>query len=325
MITPRDEIKNLIFKCNENINGWNVGTCFDSYISDFHKLYELKKKWTKDEIIQELDISNNTASQLIKNLETFKLLKVSDVIELKTFDYDEVMNKDIEEHMKDIIINKTYTKATKQDLSFILTNCILYAYKNEIINDDDIKAIKGTKGNLSPYFVNRNLTRGTSLFVNIATDEIVINILKDLNGVNEKSKLCENTKIEYEAKPLEVNIECINNRDQRLQAKFRKELIEESKRNDVEGCWICGMHNFETLQAAHIVEHKIGGFNSNNGLLLCPNHHVKLDKKYFKIDRTGELLFTNKGATNFEKNFIGAEKLKSCFLNPSRIEHLEKL
>lgn len=67
------------------------------------------------------------------------------------------------------------------------------------------------------------------------------------------------------------------------QYEFRRRLLESVPRE----CAICGIRLLEVLEAAHLVPHARGGrASSENGRLLCANHHRAFDARLFRW--TGE-------------------------------------
>lgn len=88
-------------------------------------------------------------------------------------------------------------------------------------------------------------------------------------------------------KTWDVPVEYVMNmvKSRRHQAAFRRQLW---RSTDPAVCAVCGIAVEEILEAAHIIPDADGGPSTfENGLLLCANHHLAMDRKLFAWDGAG--------------------------------------
>lgn len=84
-------------------------------------------------------------------------------------------------------------------------------------------------------------------------------------------------------------------RDRPAQQRFRKKLLETRKT-----CEVCGMDQLEILEAAHIIpKHLDSPDSSDNGLLLCRNHHRAFDIGWLQYDAATATLRWREDCTSF--------------------------
>ncbi|MFB6589678.1 HNH endonuclease [Bacillus thuringiensis] len=87
------------------------------------------------------------------------------------------------------------------------------------------------------------------------------------------------------------------------QSIFKKELLAVEKK-----CKLCGVSDERFLVASHIKPWSQSNhqerLDSNNGLLICPNHDALFDKGYISFDREGVILISDglDGATKLFLN-----------------------
>lgn len=82
------------------------------------------------------------------------------------------------------------------------------------------------------------------------------------------------------------------------QSLFREKLLKRYNNK----CCICGVNNAEFLLASHIKPwrecNSTEKLDSDNGLLLCPNHDKLFDGGYISFDEEGKILISSKIDTN---------------------------
>lgn len=144
--------------------------------------------------------------------------------------------------------------------------------------------------NYTDEIIDQELTKNNDEYIinNCENDKVeFIKIIDEINSYIIKEQLVNDKDAFFET--------VINIRNPLFQMHFKNGLIYEFKNK----CAICGMDNFGCLIASHILPYsqcinKEDMINSNNGLLLCPNHDALFDKKLISFDQIGHISISNK-------------------------------
>jgi hypothetical protein len=318
--------KEEVIKFNTSNGCWNIGTNPDKYLKNYILLskYCFENKIDKINIIKVHELINQFTKEiseptLRQNIDVFYasnlILIEEDEIIFKIISYNLTM-LDIEKYIFNAIMKDNINHDSRITKGFWLSILIANLFKNGIFSKKEVLQLNGFKGNLKESFL-RNFFKKYNvkncLYVNNLDDDIIdalyLNLIVMQSGKQIKNP--SDLLIIQESKPLDVNIEGSSQRDQTLQAQFRKELIDEAKTKNIDGCWICGSQTFDYLEAAHIIDWKNGGFDVDNGLLLCSNHHKHYDANNFKLDSQGNVLVKSidiENVVNFELESLKLDK-----------------
>jgi hypothetical protein len=331
--------KKEIIKFNASNGCWNIGTNPDKYL----KNYILLSKYCFENKVERIDIEklHNLINLFTKEIskstlrQNIDIFYASDLIFVEENDIvfkivsDELKMFDIEKYIFDAIMKDNINHDSRTTKGFWLSVLIANLFKNGTFSKKEVLQLNGFMGKLKESFF-RNFFKKYNvkncLYVN-NMDDVIIDALYLNLIVMQSEKQIKNpsdSSIIQESKPLDVNIEGSSQRDQTLQAQFRKELIDEAKTKNIDGCWICGSQTFDYLEAAHIIDWKNGGFDVDNGLLLCSNHHKHYDANNFKLDSQGNVLVNSKDIEHIVRFELQSLKLNKKALTEGRIKRFKE-
>lgn len=105
------------------------------------------------------------------------------------------------------------------------------------------------------------------------------------------------------------------------QAEFKKSLLKHEKK-----CQLCGVMDVRFLIASHIKPWSNSNsgerLDSDNGLLLCPNHDALFDKGYISFDDTGKILISLSIDSNL-KLFLNINEQIQLHMNESQKKYMK--
>lgn len=229
-------------------------------------------------------------------------------VELKENDYNHQLQINLSSkevsHPGNTIIKSQSNKYTYKD---IISKCNEYciSFSFNLVNN---------KGNISIDKMNED-----NKYVDIKEISQIFCFLneEEISQVFNKKK-----KIKIEKDPLnktitvknkDLNVEesfkkyVYRSRNPKLQNQFRKALIAESRilNNGFTCCALCGIdYSEEMLVASHIIPVRLLNdsslgftnesiYSKDNGLLLCPNHDMLIDKELISFDEEGKIELGN--------------------------------